>query len=152
MANRDWGTGSIERRRGHRDERYRARVRLADGTRAVLGIFDTEKEAAGVIAAATEQLAAAGIEPSTGISLAAYGKRWLEQRERDGKHNADKDRSRWENHVASERFALGPLSAITKRDIRDWVRILMHRRVTRAVRTRDGVKATKGTERSRARR
>src|SRR4051812_39002968 len=146
MTQRDLGTGSIERRRGRRGHRYRARVRLPDGTRSILGVFDTENEAAGVIAAAAEQLSVAGAEPITGVSLAAYGKRWLEQRERDGKRNARKERSCWETHVAGERFAEGPLAAITKRDVRDWVRTLMHRRVTHTVRTNAGLKSKTGTK------
>lgn len=151
MTQRDWGTGSIERWPGRRGHRYRARVRMPDGTRPVLGVYDTEDEAAGVIEAAAQQLAAAGIEATEGITLFAYGKRWLDQRERDGKRNAIKERSCWDKHVASERFALGPLRAITKRDVRDWVRSLMHRRVTQTIRTREGHTTKTGREHSPAR-
>lgn len=152
MTQREWRTGSIERRRGRGGDRYRARVRMPDGKRAVLGVFDTEHEAAGVIAAAAEQLAAAGMDPNVGISLAAYGKQWLEQREREGKRNAAKERSCWSTHVAKERFALGPIGAITKRDVRDWVRSLMLRRVTQTVRTNEGSKPSRASARSRAKR
>lgn len=146
MTQRQWGSGSIERRSGRRGHRYRARIRMPDGTRSILGVFDSEDEAAGVIAAAAEQLAAAGVDPTVGISLAAYGKTWLEQRERDGKRNSKKERSCWSTHVANERFAAGPIAAITRRDIRDWVRSLTQRRVTQTVRTNHGLKSKSGTK------
>jgi integrase len=146
MTRREWGTGSVERRRVQGRHRFRARVRLPDGRRQVLGVFDTEAEAAGVIVAAAEQLAAAGVEATAGITLAAFGSRWLEQRERDGKCDARNERSCWGKHVANERFSQGAIAAITKRDVRDWVRSLMHRRVTHTVRTRTGVKSKAGAK------
>jgi hypothetical protein len=145
MTQREWGTGSIECRLGRRGHRYRARIRLPDGTRSVLGVFDTEQEAASVIAATAEQLAASTAEPSTGVSLVSYGTRWLDQRERHGKRNAENERSCWNKHIAGERFAIGPLSDITKRNVRDWVRSLTHRRVTQTVRTREGLKSKTGS-------
>lgn len=109
-------------------------MRLPDGTRSILGSFETEAEARGVIAAAAEQLAAAGstIEANVGITLAAFGSKWLERRENEGKRNAHSERSCWNNHVAKERFAQGPIGTVTRRDIRDWVRALTQRRVTHA--------------------
>jgi hypothetical protein len=76
------------------------------------------QETAAVIAAAAEQLAASNAEPSAGVSLACYGARWLEQRDRDGKRNAANEHWCWNKHIASEHFAIGPLSDITKRDAR----------------------------------
>jgi integrase len=118
---------------------------MPDGTRSSLGVYDSPEEAAGVIAAAAEQLEARGADLTVAITLSAFGSKWLERRELDGKRNARKERSCWDMHVANEPFAQGSIAAITKRDIRDWVRALMLRRVTQTVRTNTGIKTKSGS-------
>jgi len=90
--------------------------------RKSLGIYATPEEAERVLLGVVEILHAAG----RGLTLAVWGVRWLDARERGGLHRATKkDRNRWRVHVATADFASWPLKRITARDVRVWVRALM---------------------------
>lgn len=67
-----------------------------------------------------------------GVTLAAYGERWLDKLESTGKRDIRTDRSRWKvllcEHAA---FSDDPVHAVTRADIRDWVRQLMQTPIRR---------------------
>lgn len=120
------GAGSIEERNG----RHRARLRIG-GKRVELGTYDSHDEAAAVLQAAIDKLAAGGTT-SGAITLRDWVERWLEVRELTGAvRSADDDRSRLRAHVLSERWADDPLDAISTRQLRAWVQSLVQRRVRR---------------------
>ena len=74
---RQAGTGSIDRR----GDRWRVRIRLAGGARRTLGYYDTREEAERVLAAALLELRGTIHELGRGLTLGAWGERWLERRE-----------------------------------------------------------------------
>ncbi|HEX2679544.1 MAG TPA: tyrosine-type recombinase/integrase [Polyangiales bacterium] len=123
---RPMGAGSIEERNG----RHRARLRIG-GKRVELGTYDSHDEAAGVLQAALDKLAAGGTT-SGAITLRDWVERWLEVRELSGAvRSIDDDRSRLRAHVLAEPWADDPLDAISTRQLRAWVHSLVLRRVRR---------------------
>jgi integrase len=106
--------GSIDQRGG----KHRARIRV-DEKVITLGTFATVEEAESAIAlfADTHRVE----QPFAGMSLKAWGRRWLEKRELDGVHRSvKKDGYLWRRIDSSELSVL-PLAAITPRDIRTWI-------------------------------
>ena len=116
MTRRAPGTGTVERWRG------RHRARLPDAERTVLGVCDTREQA--------ERLLDAHFAVSTapvGHTLATYGPRWLDRREREGHAGIDRDRSRWTTYVAPWECAAWPLREIRRGDVRRWLEELSSR-------------------------
>lgn len=99
------------------------RVRLTvEGTRRNLGLFRTREEADEVLEAALVQLA----DRPSGLTLLAWGEKWLDRRERSPAHrSSQKDRSRWRTHVVAAPFATKLLRRIERRDVVAWVRELL---------------------------
>lgn len=113
--------GSVSR---HVDRagRVRYRVRLwLDGRRESGGLHDTQEAADAFLAAWLEQFE----ERPSGLTVGAWGKRWLDQRETDGRHRAvDRDRLRWNRYVAKSELADRLLRKLTRPEVVRWVRQL----------------------------
>ena len=114
---RQAGAGSIE---PLPSGRFRVRLRTADGERHQLGIFDTYEEAEAKLNAALELLAEGRMATVGGVTLDAYSKGWLDDRELREYRNIKTDRNRWKVHAAGTMLAALPLAAITERDVRDF--------------------------------
>jgi integrase len=126
MGNRrEPGTGSVTE---HRSGRFLVRVIRADGERKSLGTYPTRGEAEAVLAAALQQMAAAGELAVGGASFRAFGQRVIEQRERDGVRGIRTEKSRWRVHLACATFADDPVAAITSGDIVTFARALSKKR------------------------
>jgi integrase len=119
---RSAGAGSVDQLPSGR---WRVRVTLSDETRRSLGVYDTQEEAQGVLNAALRKLAAGQAAPVGGITLRAWGERWLTEREISGEVRAIRtDWGRWRTHVETAPFADWPLVSITPRDVYDWAQTL----------------------------
>ena len=94
------GTGAIDQLKSGR---WRARVSLDDGTRPSLGTFATEEEARTVLNAALRKIADKQIAPVGGMTLRAWGERWLDGRDRVIA-DPGTDRNYWKNHIANAPF------------------------------------------------
>lgn len=123
--------GSVTVQR-HRSGAVAWRVRVTiGGERKFLGSYPTEDHARSVLTAALEQVSD---DARGGMTLLAWGERWLDRRETSGLHRAAvKDRSRWGAHVATADFAPWPMRRIARTDIVRWVRDGLRRHVRRAV-------------------
>lgn len=120
--------GSISRHR-RRDGTIGFRVRLhVNGRRISYGVYDTYEEAEDRLAAALEQRGAA--DGST--TLAGWGIDWLNARERAGHRAIDKDRARWQLHVAKSWIAKLPLRRIARADVVRFARELGEKRAPRS--------------------
>jgi integrase len=116
----------------HRDRfgrlRFRARA-LINGERKSLGLYDTPEEAGKVYAATLDQLAG----EERGVTLVAWGEKWLQRRGSDGLHRAQhKAVSTWKTHVACAHFACWPMRRIGRTDVVRWIRELLRKPATRA--------------------
>lgn len=119
---RSAGAGSVDQLPSGR---WRVRVTLADETRRSLGVYDTQEEAQCVLDAALRQLAAGNAAPVGGVTLRAWGQRWLTEREISGEVRAIRtDWGRWRTHVETAPFVDWPLVSITPRDVSDWTQTL----------------------------
>jgi len=149
-----YGVGTVERR----GDQFVARSpRQADGRRAVLGRFrfdaaDPKAEARARAAAdaivrdVAELAARAGLAEGAAMSVRAYGPRFLDARELEGRGKAMKgrdapstirtDRSRWRLHIDSADFAQKPAQAVDPREIREWMATLGKKK-TQDVRAKD---------------
>jgi hypothetical protein len=116
--------GSIDIRGG----RHRARIRV-DERMITLGTFTTVEEAESAIALFAD--ANRTEQPFAGMSLQAWGRRWLDKRELDGVHRSvKKDRyvwrrvsplpaaSAWRLRIVSERGTHEPLDPVAIRPVR----------------------------------
>jgi integrase len=129
------GTCSVEKRRNG----FRVRVRLPDGTRRIIGgISDTKEDAEKIADAVISELYERDTVPTAGVTLSAYGQRWLNKRSADGKRNIVTDRSRWNRHIAKASFANDPIHTISPSEIRDWMRSLSKEKAVTTKITRDG--------------
>lgn len=115
---RDQGTGTVEQLPSGR---WRVRLTV-DGRRQTLGTYLSAEEAGEVLDAAREKLASGAARPVGGSTLRAYGEGWLDDRERAGRRGMASVRSQWRHHVATAPFADLPLSAVTRLQVRDWLR------------------------------
>jgi len=118
---RTYGTGTVDQLPS---ERWRARLILPGGVRRSLGTFATQAEAAAVANAATRQVAqrnkaAAPVVGST-LTLADWGKPWLDQRELDGIRGIAQERSLWRAHIVPRLGAL-VLREITRPQVVRWL-------------------------------
>ncbi len=126
---RTYGAGTVTKTR---NGRYRAQVRLPDGSRPG-ETFDTEEEAEAFRAALVierNDAAARGElarkeEPPAPLTLARWGAdTWLPRREARVRWPAQ-DRSRWKLHVAPSKLAAMPLADIRAKHVRAWVEDLV---------------------------
>jgi integrase len=122
---REPGTGSVTQRP---NGRFLVRVIPADGERKSLGTYATKHEAEAILAAAIQQMIAAGEFTTGATSFSAYGGRVIDQRERDGIRGIRTERSRWRVHLLRAPFADDPVAAITSGDIVTFARALSKKR------------------------
>jgi integrase len=108
--------------------RWRARITLADATRRSLGTFATEAEARAVLDEALRILAEGTMAPVGGITLRAWGEKWLTERELAGDVRAIRTEwGRWRVHIATASFADLPIVGITAMMIAEWLSVLRKR-------------------------
>lgn len=106
--------GSITRDR----DKWRVRVWI-DGIRETLGSYDTRERAEAVLAAWLEQHQ----DKPGGLTLGGWGQRWLDERERDGRHRGlARERDRWRAHVADAPIADKLLTKLRRADVVRWVK------------------------------
>lgn len=114
-------SGSVTAHKG----RWLVRLTI-DGQRKSLGSYDVQEEAEAALAVALEEL-----RPSQrgGLTLRAWGARWLERRATDGLHrSATKDAARWRAYVESWECADWPMRKLARQDVVRWVRALLSER------------------------
>lgn len=111
-----------------RDGRIRHRVRgWVEGRRVDIALCDTREEAEEHAQAFREQRR----DLESGMTLAAWGERWLARRAADGAHrSAHKDESRWRHHVASSSLGGRLVTRITRVHVHRWVQELAEKRAT----------------------
>lgn len=122
--------------------RWRVRVRDDSGVQVSLGTYATEVEAKAVLNAALAKLAAVEAAPTGPLTLRAWGKTWLAQRDKDGVRGVDKERSVWERHVLAH---LGDraLSELARKDLVSWLATLRETRATTSARGGEHVATTR---------
>jgi integrase len=126
MGNRrEPGSGSVAKRR---NGRFLVRIIRADGERKSLGTYPTQEEAQAILGAALQQMAAAGELTTGATSFRAYGRRVIDQRERDGVRGVRTERSRWRVHLSCASFADDPIATVSSGDIVTFVRALSKKR------------------------
>lgn len=109
------GTVTLER------GRHRARVAV-DKERIPLGVHDTWEQAAGAIAEFW-RLHAKDVAASPGlITVAEWGRRYLDERETDGVHRSvDSDRSVWAARIDASELSAQCIDTLSPRDVRAWI-------------------------------
>ncbi len=65
-----------------------------------------------------------GPSSHSGLTVRAWGARWLELREREGVRSVRTDRFRWRTHVESAPWADRLLSEVTRADAREWLAVM----------------------------
>ncbi len=126
------GAASVEARRGRGGViRYRVRSpRLADGSRPIVGIFDTPEEAETRADATADVLAECDLAPVGGLTLACWGEKWLDRRELSREiRDVAGQRRNFKKHIASTPLGLRPMAALSARDVRDWLTTLAKKKV-----------------------
>ena len=113
------GTGTISPHRG----KFRARLTLEDGRRVPCGVHPTREAAEAALVQARAEVTL-GQQPTTGLTLAAWGERALDLREREGVRGIDRERSRWRAHIATSRIAGVILKQLTRAQVVDWISLL----------------------------
>lgn len=120
-----YGTITVYPQRGK--IRYRLRATI-DGKRESLGLFDTIEEAQAQAKAYAEQL---GNSP-TGLTLGAWGKRWLDERERAGTHRTVRDtRGLWDRYIFPSNLASMGLRNVKAQHVDRWISEIAQRRSPR---------------------
>lgn len=114
------GTGSIERLPSGK---YRVRFVDATGVRRSLGeLFDTREEAQAILDAAIATIRSGAVVCVSIETLAGFGERDLERREREGGGGMQALKSRWTTWVVEAPFAHLAMRDITPKMVRDWLR------------------------------
>jgi integrase len=90
-------------------------MRIA-GRRESLGVYATAHEAEEVRIEALRKLADAQVSPT--MTLRAWGKRFLDDREADGVRDVANERNRWKTHIDTAPFADDPISTISAAMVR----------------------------------
>jgi len=106
--------------------RYRLRATI-DGKRESLGCFDTVDEARAQSQAYFELLT----DHSKSLTVAAWGRLWLDDREGRGTHRSIKDtRALWDRHIFPSGLAPITLRSVKQRHVQEWLRELITQRAT----------------------
>jgi integrase len=112
--------GVIVHRRPSGEIAYRARLTI-NGELRSLGLHPTPEAANRVIDAEIARLG--GEKKLDGVTLIAWGSRWLDRRELDKLHRSiDSMRSVWNTRVATAPFANWPMKRIARTDIVRWLK------------------------------
>ena len=112
----EYGNGTIE----PFGKRFRARIYLGGRPKHV-GMFATREDAESALRGFIALKAKQEIEDSSIPTLKAWGERWLDRRELEGKRSIDDDRNRWKKHVTRARFYNWPIDTIRRRDVSRWI-------------------------------
>jgi len=112
------GSGTIE---DTRDGRKRVRITTAAGRRS-LGVVNTQEEAEALLGGVRAELLSE--EHVEGLTLGAWGARWLDRREGEGTLSIETDRNRWDVHVAKSALADLPIASITRADVLEWLDVM----------------------------
>lgn len=116
MQRRPPGTGTIEI---YEDGTARGRLPRLLG-RGWLPLRDTPDEAAADLAVALEE---AVTNPPEGLTVSAWGDRWLKDREASGHYRSSRrDRNRWKVHVDGSSLGAAHLTRVEAHDVRRWLR------------------------------
>lgn len=125
---RKHGKGSVSRDRG----KFRARGPLQDDdTRESLGVYATRAEAIRAVEAAAKL----DEERPEGLTLAAWGERWFDDRVVEG---VKKERSAWRTHVIPHAIADRLVKRITRQDVLTWLASVERSEATHAKTLKDG--------------
>lgn len=109
-------TGSIDKTTAGR---FRVRVTLPDGRRPGLSTHDTREEAEQALAAA---IAVMETGVTTGLTVKAWGERWLTDRELSGDiRDPESDWSRFRTHIASDPIARLGVKSVSRHDVKQWL-------------------------------
>jgi integrase len=115
VTRRTAGAGCVDRLPSGK---FRVRLTLADASRKSLGTFDSEDEANAVRDAMLRQLADGAVAPVGGVTLRAWGAKFMARRELSGEVRAIRTEiNRWNTHVLAAPFIDWPLPHIQTRDI-----------------------------------
>lgn len=134
MTRRPRGTGTIEAGRGGFVARLPGRGKRLPPT-------PTREEAERLLAAAVVQLRAGLVSGDERLTLAAYGRSIIDQREREGARDTGTERSRWRVHVESTPLGRLPLVDVKQADVLRWRDQLLVKRHA----ARPGRKSTRAT-------
>ncbi len=116
---RRWGSVYFDR------QRRKWRARAGDEERTSLGLYPSEREAWEAVAEAQRFEAHRVRATGPTAALVAFGRAWLEREELLGlRRGIDRERSRFEKHLATAPFASWPMAAITRGDVQRWIREL----------------------------
>lgn len=117
--NRTWGSVYFDRGK----KRWRARA--GDEHRTSLGFFDTEADARAALTYAHRYSGSRLSSRGRDAALVSFGRAWLDREELRGiRRGLDRERSRFEKHIAPASFATLPMGLIAQREIQRWVREL----------------------------
>ena len=126
MDRRERGTGGVDEVPGRG---WRARLRLPNGKRRLLGYYDTRVEAEAMLAAARIHLAGTKHDPKRkrGYTVASFAKEFLAHADRT-RRDASGIRARLERYVLPAPIAQRRLTDVTPSLCRQWLRELPERR------------------------
>ncbi len=119
----------VEEHRG----RFRVRARV-QGSKRVLRTLDSHEEAERFVAAWSAEVKAERIENPSEVTLRTWGPVWLDRREvHEGVIGIDSERSAFDLHVLTAKFADLPLELIAPRDVKAWIHELLRKRAVSAI-------------------
>ncbi|HVK69029.1 MAG TPA: site-specific integrase, partial [Polyangium sp.] len=98
------------------------------GAGARLRPCTTYEEAERLLDAALGELAEGNAVEPGGLSLRAWGVRYLDERELGGNRDVKTDRSRWRRHIDTAFFADWHVASIRAQDVREWCRELLKKK------------------------
>ena len=102
--------------------KWRVRLPRDEYGRRQSKAFASEAEARSALNGAVAALAEAAAVPTGPVTLAEWGRRWLERRRTDGVHRGERvEGSLWRSHIALDPIAKLPVRDLTRRHIRDWL-------------------------------
>lgn len=117
--------------------RLRSRPGGRRGRKLILGTFDTREEAERMLRAHRAEVAEGAILAPGEVTLRLWSDTWLDTREvHDSVRGIERERSVFELHVRTARFADWPLEAIAARDVQAWVREMCRKPAVSAITTK----------------
>jgi integrase len=130
QSNIDCAFGTITPITTGKGIRYRLRATM-DGKRESLGCFDTIEDARAQSQAYFELLSG----HSQSLTVAAWGRQWLDVREARGKHRSIRDtRALWDRYIFPSPLSSLVLRSVKQRHIREWMHEVSTQRAIRGSR------------------
>lgn len=118
MTRRQPGEGTIEELPSGR---FRARLPLPDGIRHELGTHESYDEAEGVIAAALILARENSVAPVGGVTVRAWGPKFLDELELNGYRAMPNARSIFRCYIEKANWAAWPIKRVTTRVLQAWL-------------------------------